>query len=216
MNCTVIFLDHHKTAIEQYAKEIDIVEHPRFVDCSSIEKSGATLAWDYWSRLFQEAGFSKPPMLDYIQDYDLWTFKLPSSREVNAVAQSRERTFENWDELMSTSLADIPRLHLLGEAIRNAKLQDIRNAIETSLMWQTIGGYVVPTLNAPPAWASEAGHMLLELHANVAFVATYYDKRGARVYSLRSTNEREDVSQIAKEKGGGGHRNAAGLTMKYW
>ena len=33
-------------------------------------------------------------------------------------------------------------------------------------------------------------------------------------YSLRSMDDRMDVSEIAKDNGGGGHRNAAGFRVK--
>jgi nanoRNase/pAp phosphatase (c-di-AMP/oligoRNAs hydrolase) len=44
------------------------------------------------------------------------------------------------------------------------------------------------------------------------FAACYYDKPGARVFSLRSRgDDGMDVSAIAAIYGGGGHRNAAGF-----
>ncbi len=76
--------------------------------------------------------------------------------------------------------------------------------------------------------ASDAGHKLcnmLELGeldgfpipqtSAQAFAATYYDKHNFRCFSLRShSSGGADVSQIATQYGGGGHKNAAGFTVK--
>ena len=35
------------------------------------------------------------------------------------------------------------------------------------------------------------------------------------MFSLRSTDDGLDVSEIAKQYGGGGHRNASGFTVGY-
>jgi phosphoesterase RecJ-like protein len=45
-----------------------------------------------------------------------------------------------------------------------------------------------------------------------ALVRELLDKEGCRKVSLRATNGAVDVSQIARELGGGGHRQAAGFT----
>lgn len=43
--------------------------------------------------------------------------------------------------------------------------------------------------------------------------ACYWDTPNGRVFSLRSTEDGPDVSEIAKSYGGGGHKNAAGFQM---
>jgi nanoRNase/pAp phosphatase (c-di-AMP/oligoRNAs hydrolase) len=43
--------------------------------------------------------------------------------------------------------------------------------------------------------------------------ACYWDTPNGRVFSLRSTDDGPDVSEIAKRYGGGGHRNASGFQM---
>ena len=45
------------------------------------------------------------------------------------------------------------------------------------------------------------------------FAVCYWDTLQGRVFSLRSTDDGMDVSEIAKQYGGGGHRNAAGFTV---
>jgi hypothetical protein len=72
-----------------------------------------------------------------------------------------------------------------------------------------IGGYAVPVVNAPYIFASELAGALAEGHP---FAATYYFNGKEQVWSLRSRGESGiDVSEIAQQHGGGGHKNAAGF-----
>ena len=74
---SVILLDHHETAR-------DALEG-RMPDCHfDLERSGVTIAWEYWG-----SGFSTNEgelLARYIEDRDLWRWKLPDSREVSARA----------------------------------------------------------------------------------------------------------------------------------
>lgn len=74
-----------------------------------------------------------------------------------------------------------------------------------------IGGYAVPVANLPYTMASDAGHKLAE---SAPFGACYWDTPEGRVFSLRSQGE-FDVSEIAKQYGGGGHKNAAGFRVPF-
>ena len=69
----------------------------------------------------------------------------------------------------------------------------------------------VPMVNATTL-ISEIGHALLIAYPKAPFVVMYQDIPGKRVFSLRSEDSRMDVSEVAKARGGGGHRNAAGYS----
>ena len=47
------------------------------------------------------------------------------------------------------------------------------------------------------------------------FAACYWDTPKGRVFSLRSSDDGADVSEVAKQYGGGGHRNASGFTVSF-
>jgi nanoRNase/pAp phosphatase (c-di-AMP/oligoRNAs hydrolase) len=71
-------------------------------------------------------------------------------------------------------------------------------------------GYTVPRINVTHM-ISELGNKLAEKHP---FAALYFDTGdGKRVFSLRSVEGGVDVSEIAKQYGGGGHPHAAGFTV---
>jgi nanoRNase/pAp phosphatase (c-di-AMP/oligoRNAs hydrolase) len=56
-------------------------------------------------------------------------------------------------------------------------------------------------------------HELLKAHPAAPFAAVVVDVHGGRTWSLRSEDSRQDVSEVAKGFGGGGHRNAAGFRV---
>jgi nanoRNase/pAp phosphatase (c-di-AMP/oligoRNAs hydrolase) len=76
----------------------------------------------------------------------------------------------------------------------------------------TIGGHRVPVANLPYTMSSDAGH---EMAKGRPFAACYWDTPEGRVFSLRSNDEGVDVSEVAKQYGGGGHRNASGFTVSF-
>jgi uncharacterized protein len=68
----------------------------------------------------------------------------------------------------------------------------------------------VPTVNATNLW-SEVGEELLRRFPDAPYAAAYYDtKHGVRKWSLRSRGD-FDVSEVARQHGGGGHQAAAGF-----
>ncbi len=82
--------------------------------------------------------------------------------------------------------------------------EQIKHASEIEL-----DGYKVLAVNATHLTSEIAG----KLAESRAFGACFFIRSdGLRVWSLRSTDNGVDVSEIARRHGGGGHRNAAGWT----
>ncbi len=194
-------LDHHKTA----QKELEGLPFATF----DMTKSGAMLAWEFFFPLQQA-----PTLVEYVMDRDLWKFELPHSREVNTYIQMHARTLDVWDQL------DIELEINLGEVIRNGMLlmQQSRQRVEemcAQVQWGEVGGYRVPIVNASCLF-SEVGNRLCELYPEASFAAYYFDRGdGWRQWGLRSRGD-FDVSEIAKQYGGGGHKSASGFQMPSW
>ena len=73
-------------------------------------------------------------------------------------------------------------------------------------------GYRVPVVNVPYHYASDCADAMLKAEPGAPFCASWFRRADGRIqYSLRSRDDRMDVSEIAKKFGGGGHRNAAGF-----
>jgi oligoribonuclease NrnB/cAMP/cGMP phosphodiesterase (DHH superfamily) len=199
---SLVVLDHHKTA-EADLKGLDFCVF-------DMEKSGARLAWEFFS------DDSKSPWLvDYAEDADLWRWALPYSREVKAYLHSIPWTFEAFDQLVikkGDSISGVAPLHLVdqGAAILRFKEQMIEAAIRHATEIEMDGHKVMCANVSSTELISDVGHRLA---IDRPFSVTYFKKGNTTVYSLRSTPDGIDVSEVAKQHGGGGHRNAAGFNV---
>lgn len=211
---SVLILDHHKTAAEDLAglptPPPDLPQHAGWLPDAGIfatfdmERSGAQIAWQHFH--FAET----PKLVDYVGDRDLWKFLLPQSREVNAYIFAHEYEFRNWDYLnaMVSGHMEIQMVADMGGAIEKKHHKDVAELVKATQRRMIIGGHNVPVANLPYTLTSDAGHLMAQ---GEPFAACYWDTPKGRVFSLRSTDGGLDVSAIAKQYGGGGHRNASGF-----
>ena len=214
---SILILDHHKTAQEdlshfpvppswaawcEHIKDDRLTRVTRVAAYFDMERSGAGLTWDYLND-----GLRRPPLIDRIEDRDLWRFKFADTRAVQACVFSYPYDFDVWDRLMTF---DLHTLRIEGEAIERKHHKDIAELVGVTKRTMIIGGYAVPVANLPYTLTSDAGNLMAK---GERFAACYWDTPNGRVFSLRSTDEGLDVSAIAKAYGGGGHRNASGFRM---
>lgn len=196
---SILILDHHKTAAE------DLVDLPANVTTVfDTNRSGAMLTWDHFF-----PGQTPPQLLLHIEDRDLWRFALRNTRQIQANVFSYPYDFQVWDTLMA---AEADTLAAEGEAIERKHFKDIRELLGVTTREMVIGGHRVPVANLPYTMSSDAGH---ELAKGRPFAACYWDTPEGRVFSLRSSDDGEDVSAVAKQYGGGGHRNASGFRVSF-
>lgn len=205
---SILVIDHHKTAREN----LDGIDFCIF----DMEQSGAMLAWKALSPLCHSEGvmeksetFNVPGLIKYIQDRDLWEWKLPQSKEVSAALQSLPMTFEDWEPYLNND--NIADLKIQGEAILRYQEQQIAKIVNSKLPMTELAGYTVPCINTTTL-ISEIGN---EISKGYPFAVMYFDTEDKRVYSLRSAEDGVDVSEIAKLFGGGGHKHAAGFSVQY-
>ena len=201
---TIVLIDHHKTAINDLTP---LIEANRIESLVSLEHSGAVLAWKYLS----VPNTTMPQLLHHIEDRDLWRFALARTREIQANVFSYPYDFEVWDELMK---ADPQTLAEQGAAIERKHHKDVAELVKVCRREMTIGGIVVPVASLPYTLTSDAGHLMATEHASKIGVC-YWDTPEGRVFSLRSTDDGPDVSEIAKQYGGGGHAHASGFRVPY-
>lgn len=183
-------LDHHKTA----QADLEGLEFATF----DMNQSGAVLAWNYF-----HPETSLPLLLEYVQDEDLWNWALPQSKEVCTALQLYPMDFETWDQL------EVETLKREGTVALRYK-QSLIDRLLKRVEFHDIAGYSVPVVNTP-LFASELGNQLCEAYPEAAFSASYSDFEGKRKWSLRSIGD-FDVSEICRQFGGGGHRNASGFS----
>lgn len=194
---SILVLDHHKSAAE------DLIDLPSNVVAEfDMFRSGARMAWDHF---FPDA--PPPSLIEHIEDRDLWRFELPGTREIQANLFSYPYDFDVWDALMAM---DVEKLRTDGAAIERKHHKDVAELVKVTKRRMVIGGFDVPVANLPRMFSSDAGHLMAQ---GEHFAACYWDVPDGRVFSLRSTDGGQDVAEIAKIYGGGGHKAAAGFKV---
>jgi uncharacterized protein len=181
-------LDHHITAQEALGG----LPYAHF----DLEKSGAVLAWE-WAH-----GTPAPWLLQYVQDKDLWTWKLPASREISAGLNSYPYDFKIWDSLEK----DV--LEREGRAILRFEHELVKRIIRHAI-WVRFEGQTVPCVQSA-ILTSQIGE---QLSSGWPFCLIWHDRSGRRHFSLRSEQAGADVAKIAVKYGGGGHTHAAGFSV---
>lgn len=201
--CAVTVIDHHKTA-EEALRGLDFA---RF----DLTKSGAVLTWEYFHKE------PVPEMLLYVQDRDLWQWKMGFSKELNACLwRGATRDFQTWRVIHQLWHAgadsSVKDLYAGGKAICLADALTIEVLVRKPA-WVRVLGWMVPAVNSP-VLQSEIGHELLQRHAAAPFALVWWvESDGRHGFSARARGGEDgfDVSVLAKEFGGGGHRAAAGF-----
>lgn len=240
--CLIYLIDHHKTAIEALAG-IEHGHFIRFVDVNKSGAMLAwdfIHNWQGACEIFSESdpAYKKPPLLlNHIQDRDLWRFKLAGTKEIHQALGTVEQKFEVWDEILNPDnvggqLATISTMKQIGEALlkqQEIQMASLRENVRWIVLFESLFDDVtsgkpwyIPAVNCPGWLASDFGNWMCENiqgfesapnRPKVGISATYYDVAGGRKFSLRSIGD-IDVSIIAKNYGGGGHKNAAGFFVK--
>ena len=191
----VMVIDHHKT------NQQDLKEFPNAI--FDMNRSGAGMAWDFF-----HPSTPRPPLIDYIEDRDLWKWSLPKSKEFSAGLTLVPHDFKEYQKLEDKTCFD--EIMRKGELILEHSETCIKQVCK-SATFRKFKGFHIAMVNTS-RWMSEVGNMLAE-KSDFAFVWYYDHKRKHVKVSLRSCGMNADVSTIAQTFGGGGHYNAAGFTL---
>ena len=202
----VTLLDHHVSARDRFEADAALVQsvatrghHVHF----DLEHSGAVLSWKHF-----HPDSEIPALLEYVEDMDLWNWKLPRSETVTAAIVSYPRTFEAWDDLATRAIEELANE---GEPIARSNKMDVERALHTAHPVH-LGEVQVEGVNAR-ALRSAIGHGLSQRARYGSACGVVYRMIGDRVdVSLYSIGD-FDVARIAASYGGGGHRNAAGFSL---
>lgn len=224
---SIVILDHHKTAQADLADFTvtlcgtarfvvgdtagvirDLVElgRPPIVAHFDMERSGSRMTWD-----FCFADEPPAPLIAFVEDRDLWRFALPDTRKVSLMLRSFPYDLEAWDAIAVALAGSRDAFMAQAAAIERYYDRRLAEMLPTATL-RKIGRWEgVPVAHASSAFASDLANELLKKHPEAPFAAVVVDAYGGRTWSLRSEDSRQDVSEVAAQFGGGGHRNAAGF-----
>jgi uncharacterized protein len=214
---TIVVCDHHKTAAAELSPEggefystnsanINTITRNRGgVYCVfDMEKSGGRLTWDFFY-----PNQPRPWLVDYTEDRDLWRWKLDWSKEISAFIASYPHDFKLWDDwsLVGPGCGAWDMRVDAGSAILRYQSQLVDSLCATAREVD-IDGHKVLACNTSCLFSEVAG----KLAKNRPFGAAWFIRSdGKKQWSLRSREDGVDVSEVAKNHGGGGHRAAAGF-----
>jgi nanoRNase/pAp phosphatase (c-di-AMP/oligoRNAs hydrolase) len=172
-----------------------------------VNHSGAVLAWRYF-----HPNKAVPKLLLYVEDEDLWRFKLPLARELTLAIQSYDYNFTFWNKMAADFENPSKRKKYAEEG--RAILKLINKTIEILV---AEGDEVIFEKNKAlavnsPVFASEIGEYIVRKKGYPIGIIWHKDGNGIR-FQLRSS-KRVDVSKLAQKYGGGGHKRAAGFYLK--
>lgn len=232
---SILILDHHKTALDDLgyvrSRMLDpgenwdgwsiyrdhlVGKNETPLNCFfDLSKSGAVIAWEFF-----HPGKPVPKLLQHIQDRDLWKFEMEGTRDLQAYIFSCEYDFETWDTLVRHAENNDLRDDMMerGAAIERKHHKDVAELVKVLKRPGTIAGHSCWIASLPYTFVSDAAHLMCSMPAEdgslPAFAACYWDTEEGRVFGLRSDGD-FDVSEVAAEYGGGGHKNAAGFRLPF-
>jgi hypothetical protein len=205
--CELHWIDHHKTAIAESEDRRVKLKGKR-----EVGKAGCELTWAY---LFPNNDI--PPAVEYLGRYDVWDCKLKVFWEDTILPfQYGMRSVPNdpgeeiWREILVDGL-ELDDLIETGTAILSYERQRHAEACRADAFAITFDGLRVLCLNhrsCGSQWfESKWNHD--DFDAMLAFgygskkwtVSLYTDKPGV------------DVGEVARKRGGGGHKGAAGFQL---
>ena len=220
------FINENFTYVKQHAKNLIILDHhiTAFHELKNtagcffdMQRSGAKLTWDY----FNLNNKSCPEFIKYIEDRDLWKWEFISSKAFTASLSQFEQTNgrDNFDFRNYTKLLD-PKIvqefitkgifilkDLTAYLAQQADLAQANLFIDkNNKSWKIKHLYL-----EKPELRSEIAETIYG-DPNIDFIMLWYKEDDKYKVSLRSATD-TDVASIARQFGGGGHKNAAGFVL---
>lgn len=219
----ITILDHHKTAQEALENWEDKPENVTIV--FDMKRSGAGITWDYFqddaeTKMGALELYERPSLINYVEDRDLWKFKLEKSKEVNAVIAITPKDFKSYSMLSANMHDNVESIQEIGQylLIQHQQICEsiVKDARSITIKLDNLKDDGREThyglvCNCTPEFRSEVGDLLHQKSGT--FGATYHSlANGTLKWSIRSFGD-YDVEKIAKAFRGGGHKNAAGFVI---
>lgn len=202
-NKSVVVIDHHATsqeAVESFKGNVFDMDH-----------SGAVLAWKYF-----HPHVEVPKLLLYIEDHDLWKFKMEHNREFGAALGEYNQDFETWDKLNENleDRDDFSKFISHGAALAGFEDKFVQKllAFREKVVFE---GHEVYAVNCSRIYRSIVAHELSTLNGKeggIEMAIVYYHYDGKVHCSLRSNGD-VDVRLMAEKYEGGGHKNASSIRV---
>lgn len=200
----VVWIDHHKTAIDKYA------DFPR--QLKGIRRdgtAGCVLAWEY---CFPNDPLPRAIML--VGDRDVWAWQFGKETADFCAGAHMENTHPHSDfwqmmlapagDARSFSLLTMKRVIENGDVVNRYRAKFYADMVKSIGFEADLDGHRCFCMNAARVDSKAFGDAIKEYD----FVSSFYFD--GKQYTVSLYSEKIDVSEIAKAHGGGGHSGASG------
>jgi len=211
----LIWIDHHKTAKEMSAWDSKIPGK------RSIDEAACKLTWQYFNKE------DVPYAIELIADWDMWLFKFKEDTKAFHEYCNLFDIEDIGDIIQLSNLLLVGNRGVIDDCIKEGitllkyKLAHVKRIVKKGRMLQNESGIMTFEVMCP-LFISDIGDYILKTYAGVDIAIikqrVWNDKKDIwdEIVSLRSRKDSDvDVSLIAKERGGGGHKHAAGYVV-FW
>ncbi len=206
-NSRLVWIDHHRTAI-------DVARASGFLAAEQSLEIGigaCAMVWDYCY-----PGKPRPHAVQLLAEYDVWDHSngntLPFQWGMRIENTIPEDAMDLWSKLLGDRQPLIPFVEQItekGDVILEYVAQDNRKHMDACGFDTALDGLRCIAINRmltnaqmfDSVWDEEKYDAML----------TFGWRKGSWTVSLYSTKEYVDVSVTAKNRGGGGHKGAAGF-----
>ena len=200
ISASMTVLDHH------LGKKEVVESMPEYV--FDEKRSGATIAWSYF-----HPNVSVPMLLKYVEDGDLYLFKLADSRAIISYMYAQPFHFNEWDSLSEKLENEVERAVLIERGkIYAEHFAILIEQISNKATLVSFEGFECYLVTAADMFASDVGNRLARLKPPIGIIVNLHGD--VLNVSLRS-DPSVDVSAIARKYGGNGHPQASGFRI-HW
>jgi len=205
--CDLVWIDHHKTAIEDYHNECD----KDGIVIKGIQEEGlgaCALVWRYFR------GDDPPPtFIKLLAEYDVWRFEdprtLPFQYGLRMYKTYPVYNMELWENLFDEEF--INKIINEGSLILKYRKEEDEKYVKAcsfelefkGLKCIAVNKMLTNSMIFDSVWDNSKYDAML----------TFGYRKGKWTVSLYTDKEGIDVSEIAHEMGGGGHKQAAGFQL---
>lgn len=201
---SLVWIDHHKTAVEDLANLVDIPGR------RDLNQAACVITWEYF---FPEEPL--PKAVAYIGDRDIWKHEFPQTRPFNEglfFEDSRPFNDELWQPLLSDDQAFISGLIERGEVLYQARMLTIERSISRQGFEVEFDGHRTLAINGHAS--GEMGEAIRKKGYEIGYCYQEAEQNGDLMTFVTLYSDQVDVSEIARKHGGGGHPGAAGFSFR--
>lgn len=226
MNCHVVWLDHHISAIERL-KDYDFLPGLR-----DMNKAGCELAWEYCASMNGGLGEKIPNAVKLVGRYDVWDHKnYPECIlfhyglglfDTDPADRDGAGTMDMWRDLFADNgdinsenpmmMGPVANVLNMGDLVWTYRMQHASKLMgHTGYLewegkrWLVLNGFTEDSYSFMPKFDEEKHDAVMWFY--------WAPKSQVYKFSIRSDKKDMDLHKIAEKFGGGGHAGAAGFAV---